>query len=673
MLAIKIDTTKGPVIISTTYLPPRRRFFPVAELKRIFQKDIAVYMIADMNGRLRSLGYITENTNGKEIAKLMRHNICKHLGPDFDTLIHSRNKGRPDIILGNNKANMYNAIYQGGLTTSDHIPVIVELSTQPIMIKIKPRWNLKRTNLTTFKENIATKMSNNENEIRNKTNITKKWLEDIKDEIERNTPKVEYKLIPEIKESDRLKLLEQHYTRLRFQSSTWDRDQVRMIRNLQQQLSEEINRVSETYWNNKIAKLQDIYNEPEKFWRQIRNMKGTTTVESPYLVDNHNNKIHKNEDKLELHRQFWQNVFQINPEENINYDQQHENEINTYINNNIERIKPFESADLTRLSQNNIMIREIAVNDIKRIIKSFKNNKAPGKSGINKQILENLPEIGYENFQTILNLTISMGYFPIVLKEGIIILILKPGKDPTKAASYRPITLLEVPGNILEKLINERVYGFAERNNLFHQQQFGFRKARITETAITKIYEKIAINQRKRSQCNIVCRDIEKSFDKVWHKDLKFKILNMNMPNILEKITCNFLDDRKVAIKSSDSISNKIEIKSGVPQGSNLSPTLFILYTSDLPPPGPGTTDVLFADDITQVVEYHHKSKAMLALRTKREIKRVNDFEKKWKIKTSSNKFKILSISKSKPEKIIINDNEISFANSITVLGLNIT
>ena len=88
----------------------------------------------------------------------------------------------------------------------------------------------------------------------------------------------------------------------------------------------------------------------------------------------------------------------------------------------------------------------------------------------------------------------------------------------------------------------------------------------------------------------------------------------------------------KVAIKSADSISNKIEIKSGVPQGSNLSPTLFILYTSDLHPPGPGTTDILFADDITQVVEYHHKSKAMLASRTKREIKRVNDFEKKKKM-----------------------------------------
>ena len=84
------------------------------------------------------------------------------------------------------------------------------------------------------------------------------------------------------------------------------------------------------------------------------------------------------------------------------------------------------------------------------------------------------------------------------MKEGIIILILKPGKDPTKAASYRPITLLEVLGKILEKLINERVYGFAERNNLFHQQQFGFRKARGTETAITKIYEKLLLTKEKK-------------------------------------------------------------------------------------------------------------------------------------------------------------------------------
>ena len=38
----------------------------------------------------------------------------------------------------------------------------------------------------------------------------------------------------------------------------------------------------------------------------------------------------------------------------------------------------------------------------------------------------------------------------------------------------------------------------------------------------------------------------------------------------------------------------------------------------------------------------------------------------------NKNKFKILSISKSRPEKIIIYNNELNFANSITVIGLKL-
>ena len=63
-----------------------------------------------------------------------------------------------------------------------------------------------------------------------------------------------------------------------------------------------------------------------------------------------------------------------------------------------------------------------------------------------------------------------MGYFPIAFKEGIINLILKPGKNPRLVTSYRPITLLEVPAKILEKIINDRLTIFQE-NNDFHPQQ----------------------------------------------------------------------------------------------------------------------------------------------------------------------------------------------------------
>ena len=108
-----------------------------------------------------------------------------------------------------------------------------------------------------------------------------------------------------------------------------------------------------------------------------------------------------------------------------------------------------------------------------------------------------------------------------------------------------------------------------------------------------------------------------------------------------------------------------------MPQGSILAPTLYIFCTSDLPAAGAGRTDVLFADDVTQIIEYMHHSKRALALRTKREIERINKFEKEWKIKTNKNKFKILSISKTKPEPIVIDHRRINFANNVNILGFN--
>ena len=85
------------------------------------------------------------------------------------------------------------------------------------------------------------------------------------------------------------------------------------------------------------------------------------------------------------------------------------------------------------------MTRPTTSTEIKRIIKEFKNGKAPGFSGINKVLLMNLPDIAIDRFRDIVTLTLSMGYFPIVFKNGLIILILKQGKDPKDPNNYRPL------------------------------------------------------------------------------------------------------------------------------------------------------------------------------------------------------------------------------------------
>ena len=111
---------------------------------------------------------------------------------------------------------------------------------------------------------------------------------------------------------------------------------------------------------------------------------------------------------------------------------------------------------------------------------------------------------------------LSMGYYPTAYKNGELIFAPKPGKDPKMPENYRPITLLEVPGKILERIINDRFMYFCESNTILSQQQFGFRKKKGADTAIAIAYEKIAVNQQNKHHCNVICRDVAKAFDRVW-------------------------------------------------------------------------------------------------------------------------------------------------------------
>ena len=69
---------------------------------------------------------------------------------------------------------------------------------------------------------------------------------------------------------------------------------------------------------------------------------------------------------------------------------------------------------------------------------------------------------------------------------------------------------------------------------------------------------------------------------------------------------------------------------SGVPQGSCLSPTLYILYTADIPHQHSRGINILYyADDITQIITQEGKSRNMLSRKIEREVNNINEFENK--------------------------------------------
>lgn len=103
-------------------------------------------------------------------------------------------------------------------------------------------------------------------------------------------------------------------------------------------------------------------------------------------------------------------------------------------------------------------------------------------------------------------------------------LIPKPNIDHTKPINYRPISLLEVTGKKIEKIINKRLIEHLVTNNLLPKTQYGFRKGKSTDSAIALAHETIAHHIANKDQVCIVLRAVSKAFDKVWLKGLQYKI-----------------------------------------------------------------------------------------------------------------------------------------------------
>lgn len=92
----------------------------------------------------------------------------------------------------------------------------------------------------------------------------------------------------------------------------------------------------------------------------------------------------------------------------------------------------------------------------------------------------------------IFNHTLSIGYHPNNFKTPIIKMILKEYTNHVQPINYRPMSLLEVPGKILENIVNKRLINPLESENKPPCTQHGFRHNRGTDTALTVIHETIA-------------------------------------------------------------------------------------------------------------------------------------------------------------------------------------
>ena len=240
----------------------------------------------------------------------------------------------------------------------------------------------------------------------------------------------------------------------------------------------------------------------------------------------------------------------------------------------------------------------LTTSQVQEAIKQSKNNNSQGPDKLNIRHLKHIGPLGLAFLTSMFKTALNKYIIPHSWKLANIVRSPKPNKDTDKGTSYRPISLLSVIAKTLEKSLLPYITANIPNTPMQH----GYRTQYSTVTALHTLNNTVAkgFNQMAPHARTItVAVDMSKAFDTInIHTQIR-RLLQTNLPGTIIKFIAKYIKGRKAYTTYRNHTSKQHQFKTGVPQGGGLSPTLFNIYTSDLPPPSAPVQVMAYADDIT--------------------------------------------------------------------------
>lgn len=545
---------KGAVVTSV-YKPPAIPF-TFLDPPAIPQNKPKV-VIGDFNSHSTQWGYKESNSDGEAVLTWADANqLCLIHDPKQPKSFNSGRWKRgynPDIIFAsNNIAGLSRKTVLDPIPKSQHRPIAVKITAavSPTTVPFCRRFNFQKANWKGFSEELDEAISKIEPSPENYDSFVDLVKKIARKKIPRGCRK-EY--IPGLT-SETADLYEK-YKQL-YETDPFDDDTILAGESLISALSVQ----HQESWKN-LVENTDMTHSSKKAWALIRKLSNDPTKADQHYNTTPNQVAHQ----LLLNGK-GPNVKQPRPR--LNRD---------ICDGDPGFTKPFSMEELVT-----------SINKLK-----------PGKAtGIDDMFTEQIMHFGPRTRNWLLqffNSCVTTCKIPRMWRKTKVIALLKPGKDPSQAKSFRPISLLCHTYKLFERLILNRLGPFVDQQLI--PEQAGFRPGKSTTSQLLNLTQHIEDGFERGEITGAIFVDLSAAYDTVNHRRLLCKILGMTKDIALTELIGTMLQNRRFYVMLNGKKSRWRQQRNGLPQGSVLAPILYNIYTNDQPTDSE-TRRFIYADDL---------------------------------------------------------------------------
>ena len=547
---------------------------------------------------------------------------------------------------------------------SDHLPITIKLN-QPTFYDPNDidKFNIRKADWEKFKStiNLAFNIPNQETSIENKY---KYFIDELNKAAELSIPKTKNKQknlkVPywSDKCEDAIKKRKKSLANSR---KTKTIDSLIDYKKHKAEAQKTIRTEQKTYWQNYCNTLTEN-SKLGSVWKMAKTMSGNRSYTIMPNLKSENTLAISNIEKVEVMAKHFASI-----SKEKNYSK-------TFIRKKHKFERQHLQTEPQIYKENDYLNDTFAKHELIAAIRSSKSSSAPGADNIYYDFIKHLPNSATAYLLQIYNQIWLEKTNITEWKNSIIIPILKAGEDPTKPISYRPIALTSVLSKILERMVTNRLTYYLDKENLLNPNQTGFRKHRNTVNQLIRLHDDSFKAIHTKSYTRAIFLDFSKAFDMLWKEGLLFKLRKLKLHGNIYNYITNFLTDRTIQVRIGNSISTPYKIANGVPQGSVISPLLFILFMNDFPTLNNSNIQTsLFADD--SAIWKSGRNIKFITIQLQNQLDNIAKWCDKWGLKINTKKTQDLIIThknlKTKDTPLLhLQKQELKIVDSAKFLGL---